>query len=114
GHSKHHKLAESVRATLVSVLLGSRGAYNGHRPRVVVVASCGTGEGRTTVATNLAIALAEANHRTLIVDADLRNPRLHKLFGIENTAGLSDMLLDTKGCEAYSTEELGRAVGIPQ
>jgi polysaccharide biosynthesis transport protein len=112
-HSKDHKLAESVRATLVSVLLGTRGTYNAHQPRVLVLSSCAKGEGRTTIGANLAIALAEANHRTLIIDADLRNPRLHELFGIENEVGLSDILSDTKACETYAAEELGRAVGIP-
>jgi capsular exopolysaccharide synthesis family protein len=49
-------------------------------------------EGRTTVAANLAISYGRAGQRTLLVDADLRRPRLHKLFGLENAKGLTSIV----------------------
>lgn len=112
--SQQDAVAEAFRATMVSILLGSRGAYDGQHPHVIVISSCGTGDGRTTVSTNLAIALTEANHRVLLVDADFRKPRLHDLFRLDNNYGLSTILLDTKPCESYSIEQLGEPTDLPR
>jgi succinoglycan biosynthesis transport protein ExoP len=63
------------------------------RPRqVVLVTSPATMEGATTVASSLAISLARAGRRTLLVDGDLRSPDLHKLFGLPLEDGLSGVL----------------------
>jgi capsular exopolysaccharide synthesis family protein len=63
------------------------------RPRqVVLVTSPATMEGATTVASSLAISLARAGRRTLLVDGDLRSPDLHKLFGLPLEDGLSEVL----------------------
>jgi succinoglycan biosynthesis transport protein ExoP len=63
------------------------------RPRqVVMVTSPATMEGSTTVAASLALSLARAGRRTLLVDADLRAPALHKLFGLPLEDGLSEVL----------------------
>jgi polysaccharide biosynthesis transport protein len=83
-------LAESFRAILTSLLFAS---HNGHRPRVLVLSSPNPGEGKTLVTSNLAIALARANMRVLVIDGDLRKPRLHDIFGVENDNGFSDVLL---------------------
>jgi polysaccharide biosynthesis transport protein len=111
--SEQHSLAEAFRATMVSILLGSRGAYDGEHPHVIVVSSCGSGDGRTTVAANLAIALTEANNNVLLIDADLRNPQLHHLFGIDNTQGLTSILSDTKPCQSYTLQQIGRPAALP-
>jgi capsular exopolysaccharide synthesis family protein len=111
--SEQHSLAEAFRATMVSILLGTRGAYDGEHPHVIVVSSCGGGDGRTTVAANLAIALTEANNNVLLIDADLRNPQLHNLFGIENTQGLTSILSDTKPCQSYTLQQIGRPAALP-
>ncbi len=63
------------------------------RPRqVVMVTSPATMEGSTTVAASLALSLARAGRRTLLIDADLRAPALHKLFGLPLEDGLSEVL----------------------
>lgn len=83
-------VAESFRATLVSILFS--GDSGGGRPRVMVVTSSNPGEGKSTVVSNLGIAIAEVNQRTLLIDADLRKPRLHDIFNLKNDRGLSEML----------------------
>lgn len=82
-------VAESFRATLVSILFSGN---NGSRPRVMVVSSSSPGEGKSTVVSNLGIAVAEVNQRVLLIDADLRKPRLHEIFDLRNDRGLSDLL----------------------
>ena len=86
---KPSMVAESFRATLVSILFSGT---NGSRPRVMVVTSCSPAEGKSTIVSNLGIAVSEVNQRVLLIDADLRKPRLHEIFGLKNDSGLSDLL----------------------
>lgn len=60
----------------------------------VVVTSCQAGEGRTACVANLGVALASAGHRVLLVDADLRRPRLAQFFGLSPSGGLRALLAD--------------------
>jgi polysaccharide biosynthesis transport protein len=90
---KSSTVSESFRSVVTSILFT---ANNGDRPRVLVLTSPSPVEGKTTVASNLAIALAEINYKVVILDADLRKPRMHDLFGLENSAGLSDYLAATE------------------
>ena len=63
--------------------------------RTILVTSASPGEGKTTVAANLAAGLALNGRKILLVDANFRKPALHKAFGLENvTPGLSDCLVD--------------------
>jgi tyrosine-protein kinase len=62
------------------------------RVQLIAVTSAVPGEGKTLVAANLAVAFAQAGHDTILVDADLRNPEAHKLFGLSNTIGLTSLL----------------------
>jgi capsular exopolysaccharide synthesis family protein len=64
----------------------------GTSAKVLLLTSATPGEGKSTTAANLAIAFAEAGSRTVLVDADLRHPRLHKFFKVDNRHGLSDIL----------------------
>lgn len=57
-----------------------------------MVVSSLPGEGKTTVAANLAVMLAQADRRVVVISADMRRPRLHELFGLSNGRGLSDVL----------------------
>jgi capsular exopolysaccharide synthesis family protein len=89
---------ESFRGTLTSILFSagsSRSRPNlAGRPngRTLVVTSIGPMEGKTTVLANLGIAAAERKQRILLIDADLRRPRLHTLFNVANERGLTDVL----------------------
>ncbi|BDZ44957.1 CpsD/CapB family tyrosine-protein kinase [Naasia aerilata] len=58
-----------------------------------VVTSSVQGEGKTTTVANLAIALADAGRRVIVIDADLRRPRLADMLGLEGAVGLSDLLI---------------------
>lgn len=59
----------------------------------LLVTSSGPGEGKTTTAANLAVILAQAGKRVIIVDTDLRRPSLHKFFGLPNEVGLCSLFL---------------------
>ncbi|HZI80125.1 MAG TPA: polysaccharide biosynthesis tyrosine autokinase [Vicinamibacterales bacterium] len=85
-----HTFGEAFRS-LRTALAFSNGPASG---RVIVVTSSQPLEGKTTTASNLAIALALGGEKVLLVDADLRRPNLHKTLGIENTVGLSHLLTD--------------------
>ncbi|WP_072803518.1 polysaccharide biosynthesis tyrosine autokinase [Rhodococcoides yunnanense] len=63
-----------------------------HPPRVIVVTSAVPAEGKTTVAVNLALALAEAGHHVVLVEGDLRRPRVSKYLGLIGSVGLSTVL----------------------
>jgi tyrosine-protein kinase Etk/Wzc len=60
--------------------------------RSIVVTSAGPGEGKSTTAANLAITLAQAGRRTVLIDADIRRPRQHEIFGVSGERGLAQML----------------------
>lgn len=79
-------LAESFRSAMVSIAFGDG---RSEAPKVIVVTSPGKGEGKTTVTSNLAITMAQAGRRVVLVDADLRAPRMHTVFGLTNTIGLA-------------------------
>ncbi len=81
-------IAESYRQLRTSLLLSSAG----HAPRTLLVTSSQPAEGKTTTSVNTAISLAQTGSAVLIVDADLRRPRVHKIFGLKNTAGLCNYL----------------------
>jgi len=72
--------------------------------RSFVVSSSEQGEGKTTTAANLALAMASAGKETLLVDADLRRPRLHTFFSVARTPGLTEALYeDTLDIDALAT-----------
>jgi polysaccharide biosynthesis transport protein len=71
----------------------------GNRPTQLVVTSANAGEGRTTTAVNLAVAVAQAAHRVLLVDADLRRPAVATVLGLRNDDGLSTVLAGTSTLE---------------
>jgi capsular exopolysaccharide synthesis family protein len=81
--------AEAVRAIRTNVLFSS--AEEG--ARTLVVTSTAPGEGKTMIAANLAVGLAQAGQRVLLIDADMRCPRLHDLFKQKQEPGLSNLMV---------------------
>jgi len=61
--------------------------------RILQITSSIPGEGKTTTAANLAVVLSQAGKRVVLVDADLRRPRLHEVFGVPGNRGLTDVLV---------------------
>ncbi len=89
--------AEAFRVVRTNVLFSS--AEEGSKS--LLVTSTGPGEGKTVTASNLAVGLAQAGQRVLLVDADLRRPKVHDLFGHKAEPGLSNLLVgNAKASEA--------------
>jgi len=80
--------SETFRNLRTSLLL----ATPDHPPRHVAVTSCEPGDGKSTVALNLAIVLTQLGRRVLLIDADLRRPRIHKSLQLTNAVGVSSFL----------------------
>jgi capsular exopolysaccharide synthesis family protein len=76
--------------------------------RSVLVTSAKPAEGKSTVALALAMALSLSGKRVLLVDADLRKPSLHRLLGIDNSVGLTDLL-----CGDRTLPDLVRTIVLP-
>lgn len=62
--------------------------------RTLLVTSAGPSEGKTTVACCIAVAMAQAGRRVVLVDCDMRRPRMHRVFGLERDSGVTTVLLD--------------------
>ncbi len=101
-------VSEAFRGVLTSILFSG----NGHRPRVLVFSSASPGEGKTTVVSNLGIALAEIETRVLLIDADLRCPRLNQVFDLPNDRGLTN-LLQKNLREGVTPESVIQKTNIP-
>jgi succinoglycan biosynthesis transport protein ExoP len=91
GQAAAFRPAESFRVTLASLL---RESITGGRPQAILVTSPSPGEGKTTVASNLGMALAETGRTVLLVDGDFRRPRQHHVFDLPNNWGLTSLLAD--------------------
>ncbi len=81
-------LAESYRLIRSGLLLSSAE----HPPRTILVTSMGPGEGKTSTTINIARVFSQGNKKVLIIDCDLRRPRVHSVFAMQNDKGLSNYL----------------------
>jgi capsular exopolysaccharide synthesis family protein len=81
-------MAEAYRGALPAILF----AHEQGHVRTLVVTSANPREGKTSTVSNLAIGLADLNKRVLLIDGDVRSPRLHEVFGLSNEFGLADLL----------------------
>ncbi len=82
--------AEAVRTLRTAIHFG----LGGRETRVIAITSPLQGDGKSTVASNLAIALAQSDLRVLIIDADLRKPILHQIFEVAHDRGLGSVLAE--------------------
>jgi succinoglycan biosynthesis transport protein ExoP len=78
-------------------------------PRTLMLTSPGIGEGKSATVANLGIVMAQADFKTIIVDADLRRPALHKLFKLSNSQGLASLLSSSDSIEI---EDVLQSTGI--
>jgi protein-tyrosine kinase len=90
-----HPRAEEVRA--LRTQLSMRWSKAGVKHRVLAIVSPGPTEGRSYAAANLALAFAQLGERTLLIDADLRAPRQHRIFNVPDRLGLSAVLSGRAG-----------------
>jgi capsular exopolysaccharide synthesis family protein len=102
--------AECFRTTAASLLFSEHG---GTTPQAIVVTSANPQDGKSTIASNLAVALAETQRRVLIIDADLRRPDLHRIFKQENRWGLIDILQGDIEIREYPSDMLARETAVP-
>jgi capsular exopolysaccharide synthesis family protein len=89
AHDERHAYAESYRNLRSAVLFM---AVEGERPKVLLITSALPNEGKSTVAANLARALALGGARVVLIDGDLRKGVLHELMGLPRSPGLADVL----------------------
>jgi len=85
---KRSPVLEAYRHLRTSILLSTAG----RPPRSLLITSSVPSEGKTTTAVNTAISLAQTGSKVLIIDADMRRPRLHSIFDLHNNNGLSSLL----------------------
>lgn len=90
AYNPFHPRAEELRALRTQLLI--RWANTGAAHRMLAVVSPGAGEGRSYLAANLAVVFSQLGQRTLLIDADLRKPRQHRIFDVPDRIGLSAVL----------------------
>jgi len=80
--------SESYKAIRTAIILSSAEKP----PRRILITSSAPGEGKTVTSINLAVAIAQSGYKVLLIDSDLRKPRIHKVFELDNSKGLSTYL----------------------
>jgi len=111
AYEPFHPRAE-LRALRTQLLM--RWSKAGVRHRALAIASPGPGEGRSYVAANLAVVFSQLGERTLLVDADLRTPRQHRIFNVPDRIGLSAVLSGRADRGAVApVREFGRLSLLP-
>jgi len=105
----YSSVAESFRLLLTSILfIGQR-----RRIQVLVVTSPGVAEGKSTIASNLAVAFAETGRSALVIDCDMARPRQHEILAIPNKFGLAGLLKETERLDARSVMLAIHSTEIP-
>ncbi|HEX6201367.1 MAG TPA: polysaccharide biosynthesis tyrosine autokinase [Thermoanaerobaculia bacterium] len=108
----HHKprlaVSEAYRSLRTALLLSSA-----QELKVLAVTSVEAAEGKTATAANLAVVLAQLGRRVLLLDTDLRKPRLHKVFGVSNRAGLVTYLTTGSDQGIVHRTEVGGLFVVP-
>ncbi len=109
GKDKRSPLSEAYRQLRTSVLLSAAGGA----PQTLLVTSSQPGEGKTTTVVNTALVLAQTAARVIVIDADMRRPRLHSIFACPNKRGLSSILANNmSGEEMLDLVQLHQESGL--
>lgn len=108
---KSSMIAESFRSAVTSILYSIE---NGTSNRVILISSAIRGEGKTTIVSNLGITLAEINQKVLLIDGDMRKPRLNEVFNLPNDWGLSDLLRERSSLRDCPIEALVKRTEMPE
>jgi succinoglycan biosynthesis transport protein ExoP len=103
-------VAEAYRNATHSILLAGVAR---RRSRVYVVTSPNAGEGKTTVTTNLGVALSKSKLRVVVIDGDLRKPGLHKNLMVENNFGLRNLLREEVSVSTAPLDHLCKQTVVP-
>jgi capsular exopolysaccharide synthesis family protein len=110
GQTEPSLLEEGVRATATSILFATD---SGRGARVLVVTSANPAEGKTTAITQLGASLALTGRKTLLIDGDIRRPRLHDVFASSEGPELAGILTEARPIEDYSPDDLACSTDIP-
>jgi protein-tyrosine kinase len=110
AYSPDAEAVEGLRALRTQLML--RWFDNDVQHKAVAIVSPGRGDGRSWLAANLAVVFSQLGERTLLIDADMRQPRQHELFKLENRTGLSAILSGRADCSVVKriTPLLGLSV----
>ncbi len=108
--NKGSLMAESYRGVMSSLLFSG---VNPTEKMKLVVTSPSVHEGKTTLLSNLGIALAQTKRSVVLVDGDLRRPRLHKVFHVDNSTGLGNVLVGDVDPITCPLERIVRATTVP-
>ncbi len=87
-HSPRSRISEAFRCVRTAVCFSALGGSH----RVIQVTSPAAGDGKSTLALNLAVTMAMSGKKTILIDCDMRRPRVHHLTGANNESGVSDVL----------------------
>ena len=87
-HSPRGQSSEAFRLVRTALFFGARSGTL----RVIQITSPEQGDGKSTMAANLAVAVAQSGRRTLLIDADMRRPTAHRMFGMKNDVGIADVI----------------------
>ena len=82
------RMSEAYRGIRTALYFSTRGEQH----KVIQVTSPNPGDGKSTMSANLAVSVAQTGKRVLLVDADFRRPRVHKLFGLDNKIGINSVI----------------------
>ena len=87
-HQPKGRPAEAYRAVRTALYFSTQGQDH----KVIQITSPNPGDGKTTMAANLAVSIADSGKRVLLLEADFRRPRVHGYFGLDNSVGVSSVI----------------------
>ncbi len=95
GLVAHHQPLSSTSEGFRGIRTALYFSTHAQRHKVIQVTSPNMGDGKTTVITNLAVSMAQSGRKVLLIDADLRRPRVHRVFGLAGKVGLAEVIAGT-------------------